>query len=325
MSPSSAPISTGLCSGRPHIRRRDNFTGFTGPNNTQVPSWWKNPAHRPKILHVVHGCPESERQHALGLANERNAGVVFVMDQRGLNQAGQPVIYDHLPPYWDVEGREVGSYYDFGLDPERAPRAAHRYGKAKGALTAWPNFEQAWYDGKHVHGTFLLAPGSHAEVRDVDLAELVDPVATPQYDPQGVLAQNPPIYDVAGVWRAAHVYASTHGFETAIPTFQPPTSAGTGSSYQLVLLHTGLPWLTHAKVKLADTYEQPTFAEPGAVIRNIGRSAGISPAKGAICTFVPDDMANARGRSSFFNCYTFGPGAPVTWEDVMTSTYISHL
>jgi hypothetical protein len=325
MSPSSAPISTGLCSGRPHIRRRDNFTGFTGPNNTQVPSWWKNPAHRPKILHVVHGCPESERQHALGLANERNAGVVFVMDQRDLNQAGQPVIYDHLPPYWDVEGREVGSYYDFGLDPERALRAAHRYGTANGAVTAWPNFEQAWYDSKHVHGTLLLDAGSHAEVRDVNLAELVDPVATPQYDPHGVLAKNPPIYDVPGVWRAAHVYASTHGFETAIPTFQPPTSAGTGTAYRLVLLRTGLPWLQRVKVQLADTYEHPTFAEPGAVIRNIGRKVGVSPAKGAICTFVPDEMANPRGRSAEFNCYTFGPDAPVTWEDVMTSTYISQL
>lgn len=302
----------------------DNFTGMTGVNNTQVPSWWKNPAYRQKTLHVVHGCPEVNRQNALGLANERNAGVVFVMDERGKNSQGKAVLYDHLPPYWDVEVREANSYYDFGLDPERALRAAHRYGVSQGALTAWPNFEQAWYGTKHVHGTLFLAPGTYAEPRDVLLTDLIDPCADPQYDPLGLLPQNPPLYDIPAVWRAAHEYAQKQGFETAIPTFEQ-ANYGSGPVYGLVLLAKNLPWLTAAQVQLTATYERPTFAEPGSVQRNVGRVAGAAPAKGAICTFMPDNLNEPRGRTNYFNCYVFGPNAPVTWDDVPTSTYISQL
>lgn len=301
----------------------DNFTGMKGAINTQVPSWWKNPAYRQKILHVVHGCPEPNRQNALGLANERNAGLVFVMDERGINNQGNPSKYDHLPPYWDVEVREVNSYYDFGLDPERALRAAHRYGVAQGALTAWPNFEQAWY-ANHVRGTLFLAPGPHAVFRDVNLTDLVDPLATPQYDPLGLLQKHPPLYDIPAVWRAAHTYAQGQGFETAIPTFEQ-ANYGNGPVYGLVLLTKGLPWLTATQVQLSATYEKPTFAEPGSVLRNVGRVAGAAPAKGAICTFIPDNPMQPRGRTNYFNCYVFGQGAPVTWQDVPTSTYIAQL
>lgn len=147
---------------------RQAFAARVNQDLRPIPSWWKDPAHRRKIVHVVHACPEPYRQRALSLANERNVGNVFVMNQRGLNPAtGKYELYDHLPPYWDVEVREANSYYDFGFDPQRVLIAAHRYGVAQGKLHAWPNFEAAWYPSGHVRGTFLLDTGPHATQRDV--------------------------------------------------------------------------------------------------------------------------------------------------------------
>ena len=167
------------------------------PSLRPIPSWWKDPANRSKIVHVVHNCDEPSRQGALSLANERNAGNVFVMDRRG-GPAGE--LYDHVPPYWDVEVREVNSYYDFGFNPLRALRAAGRYGDAQAnALHAWPNFEAAWYGAVHVRGTFLIHDGVSGITR-VPLALGALPADA---------AGQPPFHDIPRVWRAAHRYGET--------------------------------------------------------------------------------------------------------------------
>lgn len=301
------------------------FSARTAAGTSQIPTWWKNSAYRQRIAHIVHDCAEPQRQHVLGLANERNAGLVFVMDQRGPNHAGTPdEAYDHLPPYWNNEVTETASYYDFGLPPEFALRGAHRWGTQQGGITAWPNFEAVWSGGTHVRGTMLLAAGPHAEFRDVPVSQLVDPLAGTAADPNHVLVANPPLSDVPALWRAAHSYAQNNGFETAIPTFETAPKPA-GQVCGMVLLHKGLSWLQPTTVSLGATDEQPTFAEPGSVIRNVNRVAGNAPAKAAICTFMPDDPVNPLGRSSRFNAYQFGAGAPVTHQDVPTTTYISLL
>jgi hypothetical protein len=127
--------------------------------------------HRLRGRHIVHEC--DDLQLALGLANDRNAGNVFIMDRRGLNpKTGKYELYDHLPPYWDAEILHVGSYQDFGIYPEAALRAAHRFGVSRGKVHAWPNFEQAWYSQGHVHGTFLMDADPNITVRDVLAADL---------------------------------------------------------------------------------------------------------------------------------------------------------
>jgi hypothetical protein len=278
----------------------------------RVPSWWKNPDYRERIVHVVHDCTEPDRQRALGLAKERNAGYIFVMDQRG--QGGT---YDHLPPYWELEAREVLSYYDFGFDPLRALRAAHRYGMQQPNIVhAWPNFEQVWYGDRHVRGTFFLDPGqapNHAaEAHEVPLSAL------------------PPVHDIAAVWEAVHRYAGTQGWETAMPTFELTQD---GQALKIILLRNlpGIqPWLHKVNVVRADTYEQPspTFAEPGAVIRNVGRAV-TSPKYGshwaAFPTFVPDNPDDPEGVQAHYECYAFDQHGPVRWQDVETATYLNQL
>lgn len=275
-----------------------------------IPPWWKNPQHRAKIVHVVHDCAEPGRQHVLGLANERNAGNVFVMDRRGTHPTtGDDDLYDHLPPYWEAEVREADSYYDFGFDPERALRAAHRYGVGEGKLHAWPNFEQAWYPAGHVRGTFLLDAGPHAVQVDVALAAL--PGA-------------PSAFDVTALWRAGHLYAQMQGYETALPTFEAvQTPAGPG--VRLILLARNLAWLTPQTVPLAAAYQQPTFAEPGAVVRNVGRWAGDNGYRAAFPTFVPDDPTYLTGRAGVYHCYALSHAAPISWADVPTPVYLQQL
>lgn len=274
-----------------------------------IPAWWKNPDYRQKIVHVIHDCPESDRQYVIGLANERNAGHIFVMDRRGLSNRGLYELYDHLPPYWDVEVREANSYYDFGFVPRLALLAAHRYGVAQGKLHAWPNFEAAWYGANHVRGTFLLDAGPHATQRDVLQTDL--PGA-------------PSLFDIPAVWYAVHRYAQRQGFETALPTFEQIQTPN-GVALRIVLFATGLPWLIPQRVPLVSTYQQPTFAEPGAVVRNINRWATSNGHKASFPTFEPDDPNNPRGRSDHYNCYVMSTAAPVTWQDVPTAVYLQYL
>lgn len=288
---------------------RQSFTARENGTLKPIPAWWKKPSNRRKIVHVVHDCPEPARQHALGLANERNAGNVFVMDKRGLNARGKDVFYDHLPPYWPIEVREADSYYDFAFDPQRALQAAHRYGVAQGKLHAWPNFEAVWYGNNHVRGTFLLNTGAHAIPRDVAFADLPG---------------SPPIYDVAALWKSAHEYARAQGFETALPTFEP-VQTGTGAGVRLILFNKNLAWLTASTTPVSSTYQQPTFAEPGSVIRNVGRWAGANGQTASFPTFVPDNPANHTGRVNHYNCYVLASSVLVTWRDVPTPVYIDQL
>lgn len=284
---------------------RDNFAArLEQPNQPSlrpIPSWWKDPANRSKIVHVVHNCDEPSRQGALTLANERNAGNVFVMDRRG-GPGGD--LYDHLPPYWDVEVREVNSYYDFGFDPLRVLRAAGRYGDAQlNMLHAWPNFEAAWYGQVHVRGTFLIHDGV-PEITRVPLALAALPADA---------AGQPPLYDIPRVWHAAHRYAqNTLQKATAIPVFEPDPN------FALIVFDAGV--VQPVQVPLANTYERPTFAEPGWVIRNVNRVTGAP----TFCTFEPDNPNKPQGVDQHFNCYTVSP-QHVTWDDVQTSTYIAQL
>ncbi len=275
-----------------------------------IPAWWKNPRHRSKIVHVIHACGEPERQHTLGLALERNAGHVFVMDLRGVNPGtGNNELYDHLPPYWDIEVRDVDSYYDFGFDPLRALRAAHRYGLSKGKLHAWPNFEAAWYPSGHVRGTFLLDHNADAMRIDV---------------PQANLPDNPSLFDIPALCQSAHKYATQQGHKTAIPTFDHDP-AGSGINVPLIVFRQSTSWLNPMQIQVTATYQQPTFAEPGAVFRNVNRVVGGGGNIASFPTFVPDHPTEITGRRNFYNCYAFANTAPVTWEDVPTSVYISQL
>jgi hypothetical protein len=288
---------------------RVNFAARDTSGVKPIPSWWKNPQYRDKIAHVVHTCSEADRQYAIGLSNERNAGHIFVMDARGLNANGDAVLYDHLPPYWDAEVSEVHSFYDFGFDPLHFMRAASRYGVGQGKLHAWPNGEAAWYSTGHVRGTFLLEPGPHATRRDVLRSDL--PGA-------------PELYDIPRVWAAAHAYAQAQGFETALPTFEPVQTAS-GPVCRMILFVKNLPWLTAKTVPVAATYQQPTFAEPAAVVRNVNRWAGANGFTASFPTFVPDDPSEPRGRKTVYNCYVLGSGAPVSWRDVPTTEYLRQL
>jgi spherulation-specific family 4 protein len=287
------------------------FAARVGVNLQPIPPWWKNPRYRQKIVHVVHDCVESNRQYVLGLALERNAGHVFVMGRRGLNQSGAPVLYDHLPPYWDVEVREVNSYYDFGLVPRMALLAAGRYGASQSKIHAWPNFEAAWYTSGHVRGTFLLDAGPHATRRDVLRADLPG---------------TPELFDIPALWSAAHQYARSQNppYETALPTFEQIETPN-GVAFSIILFATNLPWLSLQTVSITSTYQQPTFAEPGAVIRNINRWANSNGYKASFPTFVTDNAANPRGVTNFYNCYVISSSAPVSWQDIPTSAYLQQL
>jgi hypothetical protein len=154
--------------------------------NLEVPDWWKDPANQPKIAHTVHTTGAGDDwQVALGLAVERNAGNLFVLDTAGP--------YSHLPPYWWTASGWMNSYntHYVGLSNELLLRAAHLWGDQQGKLHAWPNGEQAWYGAGQVRGTFTLdAPAS---------ADIVKKVIA--------LPGNPPLYNVSKVWAAAHTWA----------------------------------------------------------------------------------------------------------------------
>ncbi|OJH40654.1 spherulation-specific family 4 protein [Cystobacter ferrugineus] len=62
-----------------------------------IPSWWKNSKYRDQIVHLVwNTCSVDDMNNAIDCARNRNAGNVFVLDER---KSG----YDHLPPYWEQE------------------------------------------------------------------------------------------------------------------------------------------------------------------------------------------------------------------------------
>ena len=293
------------------------FTARVGAALQVVPSWWKNPGYRSRIVHVVHGCPEPSRQQAEGWANERNTGNLFVMDERGLRDPTNPStdeLYDHLPPadpYWNREVIEAGSYLDFGLDPLRTITAAAKYATSQGFVHGWPNGEQAWV-GVHVHGTFLLRPNPSCDTRLVYIDDLRQ------------LAGNFATFDVPATWAACQQWATQHGYAAALPTFL--TSTVGGRPVMRVVLIKPVGWLAQVAIPVAATYEQPCFTEPLATLRNVHRAGSAAGnVMTAVPTFIPDDPANFQGRTEVFNAMTFGLDAPLSWADVPTTTYIAQL
>jgi len=280
-----------------HAKYRTAFAARVGTNNKPVPPWWKNPAYRRKIAHVVHTASEPESRDAVSLTNERNAGHIFVMNQRGRNRE-----YNNLPSYWDAEVAGLSSYYDLGFDPLRALRAAHRYAVAKGKLHGWPNFEGAWPPSGHMRGMFLLEPGGHASVLDVLPSLMKDPISQ----------QPPALFDIPSLWAAADAYAQQNGYATAIPTFEEKRTTS-GTAMRLIVFNTLLPWLQPKNIPIASTYQKPTFSEPGWVIRNVNRVALQQGFKASFPAFNGD------------RCYVFDQSAPVVWEDVPTAVYVQQL
>jgi len=276
-----------------------------------IPPWWKNPAYLDKISHTVTGCPAANVQGVLELCRERNAGNVYMIEITGS--------YPRLPPYWDDVVWNVNTYADAAraLSTERQFRAAHRYGTSQGKLHAWPNGEQATYFGGQVRGTYLLDNDPQlAEWRDVPRADLA---FAPDGTPGGPA---PELYDIPALWRGTHYWARRNGFETAMPTFEAGVQNGV-PVYGLILLRSG-SWLQHVTVPMSATYEQPTFAEPGFVMRNVNRVAVAQGYRAGWPTFVPDDPTWPPGRVNTYDCY-FVPNSvtQVSWQDVPATTYLS--
>jgi hypothetical protein len=82
----------------------DVMSVFEGPYSQyltlQVPGWALNyPASR--FVHTVYATPESALASALTMAQQRNAGYVYVTDLTGDDP------YQGLPSYWAAEGADV--------------------------------------------------------------------------------------------------------------------------------------------------------------------------------------------------------------------------
>jgi hypothetical protein len=155
----------------------------------------------------------------------------------------------------------------------------------------------------HVRGTFRIAAGATGVTR--------------QSMSLSTLPGSPPLHDIPAVWRAAHQYAQAQQKLTAIPVFEPDPG------FALILFDDlgATNWVKPQPVALSATYEQPTFAEPGSVIRNVGRVTG----KPTICTFVPD-TGNAQGVKNTYDCHVLDAlNQYLFWHDVPTSTYIAQL
>jgi hypothetical protein len=75
-----------------------SFTAIDSSNSpTQIPAWWNAPHYTNRIIHIVWNAPgKTELTQAVDTARQRNAGNVFVLDDRSHG-------YDHLPPYWPDE------------------------------------------------------------------------------------------------------------------------------------------------------------------------------------------------------------------------------
>jgi hypothetical protein len=102
---------------------------------------------------------------------------------------------------------------------DRRFRECNDYALWHGFAGAWPNFHQANYGDGIVYGTHLLLRGV-SELRDVPRNEYGNVDAA----------------DVPGMFRAANVYATTHGYRAGIPTFHQADS-GTGTVYGTHLIH----------------------------------------------------------------------------------------
>jgi hypothetical protein len=178
--------------------------------------------------------------------------------------------------------------------------------------TALVRSEQATYSGGQVRGTYLLDIDPQlAEWRDVPRDQLVVNPGDPP----------PELWDIPALWRGAHTWARANGFETAMPTFESAVQGGM-LVYGLLLLKPG-PWIQPLPIPVS-TYERPTFAEPGFVMRHVNRAAVSQGYMAGWPTFVPDDPAWPPGRVNIYNSYAITAGvAQVSWMDVPAQTYLS--
>ncbi len=263
--------------------------------NVEIPNWWKDPANRDKIAHTVHTAGNNDWTDALGLAVERNVGHLFLLD------TGGP--YNHLPPYWWTATDWMNSYntHSVGLSDELLLRAAHLWGDGLGKVHAWPNGEQAWYAPGQVRGTFTLDGPTSDDIVKQTIA----------------LPDNPPLYNVSKVWAAAHAWAVEQGKRTAWPTF---VDVGAGQ-YEVITFSTNVPWLKVGTV--SGTYQQPTFAEPYALIRNVHRVAAANGHVTALPTFRSDNFQGTQfqGQIGAYEVVFVENGAPITWQDVPGNMY----
>jgi hypothetical protein len=276
-----------------------------------IPDWWKNPVYRSKIAHTVHHCmTDQDWQDAVGLANERNVGSVFVLDTPGGPNQDR---YDHLASWFDTATGWINSYNDAstGLPDHKIVFGAHRWATRQGMIHAWPNFEAAWYGGHQVRGTYLLHNPAGVQRHVLSPAQLG-------------LSPPPPIYNLSRLWGALHSWALRHGFLTAMPTCEPLAHGEIAA----ITFDRGLTWASHGYVDVASTYQQPTFAEAGAVVRNVHRRAEPQHTT-AFPTFraaLQDDATGRtlpNGRAQYESIFiTFPKGTQIGgWSDVQATTY----
>ena len=199
------------------------------------PRWWKDQANASKIVHTVNSAAQYEQRTTYLAFTERNAGQLWLTDT-----------YAGLPPYWDTEISETGflaTTPSAALDDQTAMRAAHRVGTVRGAGTAWPDFEAAWYSGTQVRGTiFVDSALAGVALHDVPVGDL----RAAAWVTCTAIRSSCSMY--AGMWFAAHTWARAQGFETAIPTFE--TSAPQTS--QVLAFSQGLSWLRADSMPVAD-------------------------------------------------------------------------
>jgi hypothetical protein len=285
-------------------------------NGLPIPTWWKDPAHRPKVAHTVHHCTsDQDWQDAIGLANERNAGLIYPLDVPGGTAADK---YDHVADWFATACGWANSYNtrSVGLADHELLRAAHLWATRQGKVHGWPNFEQRWQGGLQVRGTYVL--------------ENPAGVARTVLSSQELGRRPPPLFDVSNLWRVVHEWATRQtGLLTAMPTFEVmPAGQVAVITFEIAKVQS---WASIGYVPVGNTYQQPTFAEAGAVIRNVSRAAhAATPAHTtAFPTFI-HDSASLTGREVggvdqyecvFIDFPAKNPGSVGAWSDVDAKTY----
>lgn len=302
----------------PGLAYLDEYYPLAKGGATQpLPLWWKDPRNRGRFSHTLSGVGNADWQRVTDLARERNTSHLVVLGA----PAGGP--YNDLPSWFPNAVDAAASYNNpaTGLADHELLWAAYCWGLQHGHLFAWPNFEQAWYQGNdpagHVRGTWHIDPGAAGvTLRNVDAAQL----------------GTPPLYDVPGVCAAVQTWATKQqGVHAAIPIFDLGSYTApvfTPPTYKVVTFDATAAWLSTTDVPISEVYEKPppTFAEPGSVGRNVGRWASQPPRneKTAFATFIADTL-DPTGRQGTYRCIMFQQAAPIQWEDVRAADYLAAL
>jgi hypothetical protein len=255
------------------------------------------------------------------LARARNAGYLYILDE-DTTKNGK---YDHVVPWWSniVQAARSYNYGPTGLNDCQLLWAAYKGAMKKNHLHAWPTFEQRW-DAKHWRGTVYLP---NTKVPGVTIQPMSVKASVLKHHTQS--GTPPPLYDVSMVWAAVHDWArNTMGFVTAMPIFDLGSLSApnyTPDPYQVVTFQNdpNSNVLQDLPFRVVDTYEQPTFAEAGAVVRDVNRLAN-QQGNWALPTFTPrPDLSNdPTGRGSNYNCIFFKKlSLGEAWEDVDAEDY----